>query len=262
MPTTRTAASTVAVLIAVLAAGCGGSDPAADDAIVTATTPTPTATPTPAPSSVPSTPKPSSITGLTAAQILAKAQTAAKAATSVHVKGTVTDGDERLRVDTRLTAAAGSGSITMEGDVISVIVIGRTAYLRMSDRFWRKQASKAEADAILALIGGRWIKTALTSKDLGDLAVLASKPGFFDGLFEESGAVRKTAPRTVDGVPCIGLRDGEGTLWVDASTARPVRLEMPGKAGTDALSFTEYNQIAAPKAPPAAKVIDGKALGL
>jgi hypothetical protein len=266
MPTTRTAASAVAALIAVLAAGCGGSDPATSGTTVTASTPTSTAvrasTPTPSPDVSSSTP-PISITGLSAAQILAKAQAAAKAAKSVRVKGAMTDGDERLALDVRLTAAGGSGSITTDGDRVSIIVIGKTAYLRMTDAFWRKGAkSKAEANALVALIGGRWIKTALTSKDLGDMAAFASKAGFFDGLFAEAGTLRKTAPRTVDGVACIGLRSSDGTLWVDASTARPVRLEMPGTSGTDALTFTEYNRIAAPTAPPAAQVIDGKALGM
>ena len=254
MPTTRTAAAAAAVLMAVLATGCGGSDPATSGTTVTA--PTPTSTPTP-------TPTPVSITGLSATQILAKAQAAAKAAKSVHVKGAMTDGDGRMALDVRLAAAGGSGSITMDGDRISIMVIGKTAYLRMSDAFWRKQAkSKAEANAVVALIGGRWIKTALTNKDLGDLAAFASKPGFFDSLFEEPGTLRKTAPKTVDGIACIGLRSSDGTLWVDASTARPVRLDLAGKSGTDALTFTEYNKVSAPTAPPAAQVIDGKALGM
>jgi hypothetical protein len=175
----------------------------------------------------------------------------------------MTDGADRLAMDVRLTAAGGSGSITTDGDRVAIIVIGKTAYLRMTDAFWRKQAnSKAEANAVVALIGGRWIKTALTNKDLGEMAAFASKAGFFDGLFEEPGTLRKTAPRTVGGVPSIGLRSSDGTLWVDAATARPVRLEMPSKSGTDALDFTEYNRIAAPTAPPAAQVIDGKALGM
>ena len=163
----------------------------------------------------------------------------------------------------RHSGAGGSGSITTGGDRVAIIVIGKTAYLRMTDAFWRKQAkSKAEANALVALIGGRWIKTAMTNKDLGEMAAFASKAGFFDGLFEEPGTLRKTAPRTVGGVACIGLRSSDGTLWVDAFTARPVRLEMPGKSGTDALAFTEYNRIAAPTAPPAAQIIDGKALGM
>jgi hypothetical protein len=263
MPTTRTAAGAVAVLIAVLATGCGGSDPATSGSTVTSSTPAATPVPasTPTPSSTP--PPPVSITGLPAAQILAKAQAAAKAAKSVRVKGAMTDGGEQLAMDVRLTSAGGSGSITTGGDRVAIIVIGKTAYLRMTDAFWRKQANtKAEGNAIVTLIGGRWIKTALTNKDLGEMAAFASKSGFFDGLFAEAGTLRKTAPKTVGGVACVGLRSSDGTLWVDALTARPVRLEMPGKSGTDALAFTEYNRIAAPTAPPAAQVIDGKDLGI
>ena len=166
-------------------------------------------------------------------------------------------------LDVRITKTGGQGSIAMQGASISVILIGRTAYLKMSDTFWRQQtSSKAEADALLDLIDGRWIKTTLTNKELGDLALFASKPKFFDTLFEGTGPVRKTPVRTVNGVTSIGLRDSEGILWVDTATARPVRLEVPGETGTDALTFTEYNQVTAPKAPPADQVIDGKALGL
>lgn len=259
MPTTRTATGAVAVLIAVLATGCGGSDPATSGpAAVTTSTPTPTPTQvsTPTPSS---TPAPVSIAGLPAAQIIAKTQAAAKAAKSVRVKGAMTDGGEKMAMDVRLTAAGGSGSITTGGDRVSIIVVGKTAYLRMTDAFWRKQAkSKAEGNAIVTLVGGRWIKTALTSKDLGEMAAFASKAGFFDGLFAEAGTLRKTAPKKIGSVACIGLRSSDGTLWVDALTARPIRLEI----GRDALDFTEYNRIAAPTAPPAAQVIDGKTLGM
>lgn len=265
MQTTRTAAGAMVALMAVLVAGCGGSDPAAGDLAATTSAPasTPASTPAVTPRPTPK-PTPVSIAGLSTAQILAKTQAAAKAANSVHVKGDLVDGKDRLRLDVRLARAGGGGSITMDGDTVSVIVIGKTAYLRMSNSFWRKQSkSKAEANAVIALIGGRWIKTALTNKDLGDLAVFASKTGFFDGLFEDPGTLKKTAPKTVDGVPSIGLKSSDGgTLWVDVTTARPVRLDSPSKTTPESLTFTEYNQVAPPKAPPAAQVIDGKALGL
>lgn len=260
--TTRTAAGAMVVMMAALAAGCGGEP---DDASLGTTTttsapapkssaPAPSATPTPKP-----TPKPSSIAGLSAAQILTKTQAAAKAANSVRVKGAMTDGTDKLGLDVRLATAGGGGSITMGGDTISVMVIGKTAYFRMSDGFWRKQAkTKAEANAMIGLIGGRWIKTSLTNKDLGELALFASKSQFFDGLFEETGKLKKVAPKTVDGIACVGLSDDDGTLWVDAATARPVRIE----SGKDALAFTDYNRVAIPKAPPANQLIDGKALGM
>jgi hypothetical protein len=52
------------------------------------------------------------------------------------------------------------------------------------------------------------------------------------------------------------------TAWVDATNARPIRLDTPGPSGTESLTFSEYNQIKEPKAPPAAQEVDGKTLGL
>lgn len=264
----RTAAGAVVGALAVLLVGCRGSDPAADDALNTTPPPTtaasqtpaaPTTTPKPAPKPAPTTPA-ADISGLSAAKILSKTQAAAKAATSVRVKGSLADGSERIVMDVRLGKTGGQGSVTVNGAVFALIVIDRTAYFKPSEKFWRSQfRTKKEADAAIALVGNRWIKVSLTDKDLADLVAFASKPEFFDQLFEPDGKVRKTAPRTVDGVPSIGLRASDGTLWVDRATGRPVRLE---SSGTDALAFSEYNTFTTPKAPPADQVIDGKALGM
>jgi hypothetical protein len=256
-----------AIVLAFLVAGCAGPKSAAkDDALQTTPTPAsqspvrPSTAVTPEDTPLAVLDKPTiSVAGLSAAQILTKTQAAAKAATSVRMKGAVSDGADRMVLDVRVTKNGGQGSITTKDGGMSVIVIGRTAYLKMSDKFWRSQSkSKAEADAIVGLIAGRWIRTSMSDKDLGNFALFASKAEFFDTLFEPTGTVKKTAPKSVDGVAAIGLRDGDGTLWVDTATARPVRLE----SGGDALSFSEYNQVTTPKAPPVGRVIDGKALGM
>ncbi|WP_371403217.1 hypothetical protein OHA10_35695 [Kribbella sp. NBC_00662] len=267
-----------AVALMALVVGCGGTKDAGDEALGStpapqspsqSSAPTPAgpstvATPGETPSAVlekPTIPVPSSssIAGLSAAAILTKTQAAAKAANSVRMKGAVSDGKERMVLDVRVTKNGGQGSITTSDGGMSVMVIGKTAYLKMSNKFWRSQTkSKAEADAVVGLIAGRWIRTTMSDKDLGNFALFASKAEFFDTLFEPSGTVKKTAPKTVDGVPAIGLGDGDGTLWVDTATARPVSLE----SGSDKLSFSEYNKVTTPKAPPANQVIDGKALGM
>ncbi|MET9312073.1 hypothetical protein ABZX12_09625 [Kribbella sp. NPDC003505] len=264
MVTRRTTAGAMVGVLVVLLAGCKGSDPATSDALGATPTPTPAAT-SAAPSSKapPTTPAgtpTSDIAGLSASKILDKTQAAAKAATSVRMKGALSDGGDRIVLDIRLAKTGGQGTMSINGAPFSLIVLGKTAYLKISDKFWRAQTeSKADADAVIALVGGRWIKTSLTDKDLGDLAAFASKPKFFDTLFEPTGTLRKTAPRTIGAVTAIGLRDTDGTLWVDTATGRPVRLESSSK---DALTFSEYDQVTAPKAPPAAQVIDGKALGM
>jgi hypothetical protein len=257
MSLTRTGSIATAVLMTIVVAGCGGSEPAAAPGT------TPTAAPT-TPTLTPTVPAAESITALSADSLVKKTKAAAKAAASVRVRGTIADDEGKpMKLDLSLATKGGSGTITTGGASIKVLVVGKTAYMQLSDAFWRQQSkSKQEADLIIGVVGGKWIKLALTNKDFGEMAAFASKPTFFDGLFDETGSVRKSGTKTIEGVPCIGLSDDEGTLWVDAASARPIRLEVPGKTTTESLTFSQYNQIKEPKAPPSSKVIDGKKLGM
>jgi hypothetical protein len=254
----RTRLIATAALGTVLVAGCSSSEPTAGPGPATvvppSTAPSSTSTPTPKPTP--------NIAGLSARQILKKAEAAAKAATGVRVRGTMTDGGKPMKVDVRLAKAGGSGTLLLDGDGLSVIVIGRIAYLKFDEAFWRQEAKKKDAEQFVKLLRGKWLKVAMDNKDFGEMAAFASKAGFFDGMFTASGSLRKTAAKTVDGVRCIGLGDAEGTLWVDATNARPIRVDLKGSEGTGGFSFSEYNQVKTPKAPPPAQVVDGKALGL
>jgi hypothetical protein len=266
MSATRTGSVAVMLMVFVVS-GCGGSGPAADTGQAgvpptTATTTVPTTGTTPSPSATPSKPA-ASIAGLPAEQIVKRAQAAAKAAASVRVRGAMTMEDGKpIKLDVSLVRTAGSGTITIDGAAIKVLVVGKAAYLQLSDAAWRQQAkSKQEANLLIQVMRGKWLKIALTNKDLGDLAAFASKPAFFDGLFDPVSQVRKTGTKTIQGIPCVGLGDGGGTLWVDATNARPIRLDIPGRSGTESLTFSEYNQIRQPTAPPAAQVIEDETLG-
>src|SRR5689334_15735056 len=114
-----------AVALMAFVAGCGGPKAASDDTVETTPTPAPVATPTATPPGTPSDtptailekpsitpPAASSIAGLSAAKILTKTQAAAKAASSVRMKGAVSDGKERMVLDVRVTKNGGQGSIT------------------------------------------------------------------------------------------------------------------------------------------------------
>ena len=255
MSLTRTRLITTTALATVLIAGCGGSEPT--DAPPAAARPTTPSSATPS--------KPAeSIAGLSAQQIIKRTKAAAKAAVSVRARGgyTADDGTTyKLDVSLTRTASAGTVTVTANGVGVKFLVIGRTAYLQFSDAFWRRSVKpKKLADLLIQLTRDKWIKVAVTNKNI-DLAGLASKPAFLSKL-GNSGGLRKIGTRTIGGIACIGLARDHRTLWVDATNARPIRLDMPGPSGTESLTFSEYNQIKEPKAPPAAQVVDGKALGL
>jgi head-tail adaptor len=262
MSHTRARSITTAALMTVFVAGCGGSEPTAAPPAAPAAAARPTA-----PSSVTPSRPAASITGLSAQQIVKKARAAAKAAVSVRVRGARTTEDgTRLKLDVRVTRNAGSGTITYDGTEMKVIVVGRTAYVQGGDAFWRfwSQPSKAkDTELLVQRMRGKWLKVPLNTKAFGEMASWASKAALFDAMVRDPGRrrVRKTAVETIDGIPCVGVRGAHGTLWVNAANSRPARLELTGSRGTGRISFSEY-QINEPTAPPAAQVVDGKALGL
>src|SRR5881397_4025628 len=69
-------------------------------------------------------------------QIVADAQKAALAASSVHVTGTITDNGMPLRLDmTIVKDRGGKGTLSESGATFELVRIGDTAYLRGSDAF-------------------------------------------------------------------------------------------------------------------------------
>jgi hypothetical protein len=250
---------TTSVLMTVLVAGCSESQP-------TAAPPTAAGKAGLSASATPSKPA-TRLDALTADQLAEKAESAADAAVSVRVRGTATtDDDKPLAFDLGLTRTAGSGTITIDGARLKIRIIGRTVYLQPSDAYWRQNTKpKKEADLVIKLMRGKWLKVPLTDENFGQLTTFVRKSALFVDLFDRATGTRKAGTKTVGGIPCIGLADAQGnTLWVDATNARPIRLDQPGESRSESMSFafSEYNRIKEPKAPPATLITDGKSLGL
>ncbi|MFI6718619.1 hypothetical protein ACIBGM_25350 [Kribbella sp. NPDC050470] len=250
---------TTSVLMTVLVAGCSESQP-------TGTPPTIAGKAGPSTSATPSKPA-TRLDALTADQLAEKAESAAEAAVGVRVRATMTTDDGRpLTFDLGLTRTAASGTLTINGARLKIRIIGRTVYLQASDAYWRQNTKpKKEADMVIEMMRGKWLKVALTDEKFGQLTTFVRKSALFFDLFDHAVGSRKAGTKTVGGIPCIGLVDAQGnTLWVDATNARPIRLDQPGKSRSERMTFTfsEYNQIKEPKAPPAAQITDGKSLGI
>lgn len=120
--------------------------------------------------------------------------------------------------------------------------------------------SAAELDAMQNLIGGKWITPFKLDKDSKHLVGLTNSTATVEGFLNLSRPVK--APKSVvDRVSVIGLRADGTTLWVDVRNARPVRVQ-PTAGESNVRTFTEFDQVAIPKAPPATEVVDGKTIGL
>ncbi|GAA0628199.1 hypothetical protein HPO96_36335 [Kribbella sandramycini] len=248
------------LLIATAAVGCGSGDSAAGNQPSTPP-PASASTPTPTPTPTPTTPD---LSTLAAPALFAKAKGVAQTSSSFRVRGSFVDAEGKTSIDVHLTKTGGQGLFTTAGVPTRIIVLGKTVYLQMTEKAVRQMAkedkvSAAETEVMVKLMSDKWIKLS-QPKDSGFQALveLATRDTFIAGVFVPSGKLTKTAAKTVDGVPAIGLNDGEGTLWVDRRTAQPVQME----SGGEALRFSDFNRLTAPKAPPAADTLDGKAMGL
>jgi hypothetical protein len=249
MPRIRAIFVSATVLAALVTAGCEGGEKAS--------TPSPAMPSTT--SSVSPAPYETGIGKLSAAQILARAKAALKAADSVHVKGsTAADDGSAVNLDLALTRTSGRAVIVTPDMRVTVVVIGGSAYLQGDDAFWSAGADDArQGEAYAAMFRDKWLKTTVGDKRFGDFSDVAVKSRFAAAL-SASGSLRKIGARVVDGFNCIGLQDDESVLWIEQVSGRPVRVA--GSDGETDLAFTEYNRVIPPTAPPAGMVVEAGAL--
>lgn len=196
-----------------------------------------------------STPAGNGVASKSAQEILAAATTAAKAQSSVHIAGVDTTGTDKTELDLSLAKGVGAtGTITMGGNKIQLITTTDSVYMKADKAFWTQFGSAAAA----AVIGDRWVKASSTNASFKDLASLGDFASSLDQYLKPTSTITKGEEKTVDGVPAIGLTDGEGTLWVATSgDPLPVRIE-PKATGNGGMAFTAWG---APVTitPPAAK---------
>jgi hypothetical protein len=256
----------LAAVSAGLLTACGSGDDAAPGPAVTAKSqngtlpPTATRAPAQSPTNTPSkTPSQGSrnVAALPAAAIVARAKAALAMTNTLRITGTFMDGGTTTVVDLSFAKAGAHGTVTTDGAPARVVRIGDITYLQLTDAAWRKHLPKRQADAVIEMLRGRWVKASVTDPDYAAFTDLTDLDSTVDDVLAESARrFTKTAIKLVDGVRCVGLDDGQGVLWVDVRTARPVRLETRALADSGGLDLTQYNTAKEAAAPPEDLVVD------
>ena len=204
---------------------------------------------------------PNGVGTLPAEEILAKSQAAAKAATSVTVKGTITEGAVESSLDLVLGTSASEGTITAEGVELSVKAVDGKSYFKASSGSWATllgsagAEGKAAGNKIDGLVGDKWLLLPAEPGSLGEAGsvlgvTLAGLSGFFqkDFLLEtllspEGGWTVKTTG-DVNGTPVVFLEDtkGESTLAIQTvGEPYPVQAKGGRAQGSGEISFTNWN---------------------
>jgi hypothetical protein len=185
-----------------------------------------------------------------AEQVVADAQKAALAASSVHVHGTITDNGRPLKVDlTLVQGRRGKGTLAEQGLTFQLVRIGDVAYIKGSDAFLRQFAGAAAA----TLFHDRWLKGSASSSDLSALAPLTDAQALFKAALGQHGKLANKGETDYQGQKAVRIVDTTqgGSLYV-AAEGDPYPIALKGTAQQGTVSFDEWNADATVEAPKGA----------
>ncbi|MFG2264987.1 hypothetical protein [Streptomyces sp. NPDC048720] len=211
--------------------------------------------------------------GLSGGQIADRALKATTGAASLRMKGEVADDESTgtIGLDMALDKkgeCAGTMSMGGQGKA-DLIKTGSTVYMKYDEAFLRAQSkgeSKADTDAAVDMLAGKWTKMAVKGQDAKDIAGFCDLNSVLAGAGDVSSDATRGKTTTVDGTPAIVLHEKDGkdryTLYV-ATEGKPYLLRVDSAAGAKEpvhLAFADYDK-PVPAQKPAGKVIDLDALG-
>ena len=192
-----------------------------------------------------------------ASEILDAAQEALSNAESVRITGSIPDEGEVIDIDIAIDADAGAtGSVTLGGQMLDLIVTPERVYIKGDDAFY----ADLGGDAAAQLLAGKWLSMPADDEDAKDLAQFADLEQFA-AIFDDEGAdVEKGDTGEIDGTPAIGLvqsNDTEpGVLWV-ASEGEPYPLRLENAEDeSQFIDFRDYGEPVEITAPSSDEAID------
>jgi hypothetical protein len=192
--------------------------------------------------------------GQTPEQILARAKSAAQDATSVHMTASFGEAGSSFKIDMVMSdAQGGQGSITIDGEEMSIRQVGDVLYIKGSETVWSSMVPGAAESA--SKLDGTWVKVKKGDSAAARFEDITSMDKAFEGLLKPSGKqLSKVEGKDVEGTPTIGLldrgdsEDEAATLYIAArGPAYPMLVEP--KTGEGQVSFTGWGEDVTVEAP-------------
>jgi hypothetical protein len=149
-----------------------------------------------------------------------------------------------------------TGSLTVGGAEIDLIVAGKNGYLRASSAFW-KQYAKSKGGGQMAgfaatLFGDKWLKFPAGNQQFDQLTNQTNFNSLFDGLNSNHGKLDNKGETTYKGRSVVAIQNSKGeTLYVSATgTPYPVAFVKTGGKSNGVITLDNWNKpvtLAAPK---------------
>ncbi|MFD5536756.1 hypothetical protein ACFWIJ_02590 [Streptomyces sp. NPDC127079] len=204
--------------------------------------------------------------GLSPAEIAEKSRLVMAKLRSLRVTGSATVEGKEMTVD---VAVAGKGNCLgtfgMGGGTGQVRWYGGYTYTKGDKKFWQESAAGAgvssqQADAVVGLLAGRWLRKPAGSTDADDEFPFCDTTAMFTKDQSDS-ALKRGADTDVNGTRGVTLtgKDGAATrTLVVATDGQPYDLRMSVEGGKEpqTVEFSGFNKPVTLAPPPTKNVID------
>jgi hypothetical protein len=192
-------------------------------------------------------------TGRSTDQLVAQMKTAVRNAASMHLAGRVTTSGKSTALDLNVLRAGGlSGSITQNGVPLELIGAAGKVYVKATPAFLRELRASA---GVCTLMCGKYVQMSGSAGSQldGSLNMASLTRAFVTGLPK----MTRTGTTTVAGQQAVVLHGSDGSTLDVAAHGTPYPLRVIAPAGhQESLTFSQWNRVATPTAPPASKVIN------
>jgi hypothetical protein len=195
-----------------------------------------------------------------AARIVPELQNAATTATSVHIAGSLTKGNQSTTIDVSIDGDSVFGYLGAYDTRYYVLSLDGKSYAKLNAAFLNAERAPA---SLCATICGKYV--ALPSSAATQITSLLSMQLLVRDVFDTSdmNAVATSgctfSPATRDGHAVLECRQGTNTLDV-AAHGEPYLVYWSGP-GAQHLTFSDWNSVVVPSAPPASQVVSYTDLG-
>ncbi|HET7723816.1 MAG TPA: hypothetical protein VFK68_04195 [Propionibacteriaceae bacterium] len=192
----------------------------------------------------------------TVGQLWGSFQASLAAARSMRITGVVQLSGKAATVDMSgmCDGSNGRSTVAIDNQSLEVTAVSGTYYLKANTAYWRAAGMKQD---VIVAIGSRY----LASKDpkLGEFTVA----GFIGSLKSEQaitegmGVIAEKTTLTGRPVYLFSVRtqDGRVTIWVTDKGYALLKMRYETSAGTDEITFSEWDMPVSYKAPPPAQII-------
>jgi hypothetical protein len=192
----------------------------------------------------------------TVGQLWTSFQTSLARARSMRITGVVQLSGKAATVDLSGTCdgTQGRSTITMDNQNLEVTTVGGTHYVKANAAYWR---ASGLAPGVIVEIGSRYLATkdpSLSRLTVGGfLGSLRTEQAVTDGM----GVIAERTTLTGRPVYLFSVRTTGGrlTIWVTDTAYTLLKLRYETTAGTDEVTFSDWDVPVSYSAPPPAQVI-------